>query len=52
MIETIYAYLCLLRGGFVDESIYNEVLDKLFLQNPESGLLLELEFLSGDVEKS
>lgn len=52
MIETIYVYLCLLRGGFIDESIYNEVLDKLFLQNPESELLLELEFLSGEVEKS
>lgn len=52
MIEKIYVYLCLLRAGFIDDSTYDGELDKLFMQNPESELLLELEFLSGDIEKS
>jgi len=52
MIERIYAYLCLLCAGMIGESAYHEALDELFLQNPESELLMELEFLSGDAEKS
>ncbi len=52
MVEKIYAYLCLVRAGFIDDASYNEVLDEFFMQDPDNELLLELEFLSNDIAKS
>lgn len=46
--EKLTALCCLWISGFCEKADYERELDKQFLENPESDLLLELEGLSGD----
>lgn len=39
-------------SGFHLEKNYEETLNQYFLENPDDELLLELEFVSSDLEKS
>ncbi len=45
-------YALLLSSGFELEKEYNNRLDELFLQNPADIILLDLEFMSNDIEQS
>lgn len=46
--EKLAALCCLWLSGLGDKDSYFEELDRLFIENPEDDLLLELEGLSGD----
>lgn len=50
--EELLAYAILYCEGFEVESLYQSKLDELFLENSEDALLLELEFLSGNMKES
>jgi len=50
--EELLVYALLYCEGFEVESLYQSKLDRLFLENPENELLLELEFLSGKMKES
>lgn len=50
--EELLVYAMLYCEGFEVESLYQSKLDELFLENSEDELLLELEFLSGNMKES
>lgn len=50
--EELLAYVLLLCEGFDFWEEYQETLDKLFILNPEDEVLLDLEFMSGDIKGS
>ena len=46
--ETLFVHSLLWRVGFESSEKYNEILDKMFLENPESAFLLDLEECSSN----
>lgn len=48
--EELVSLFCLWISGLGEKDSYFEELDRLFLENPENDLLLELEGLCGDPE--
>jgi hypothetical protein len=52
MIEKLLSCASLLRVGLMSDREYNEILDTLFIKMPENDLLLELEFVSSDMNKT
>lgn len=46
--ERLTALCCLWIAGFCEKADYERELDEMFLKDPESDILLELEGLSGD----
>lgn len=46
--EKLTAMCCLWSAGFCEKADYERGLDEMFLKDPESDILLELEGLSGD----
>ncbi len=52
MWEHLLASILLEKSGFYLENNYEETLNQYFLQNPENDFLLELVYISSDLEKS
>ena len=52
MIEILLSCATLLSAGFMSVKDYNNILDKLFLEMPDDALLLDLEYVSSDVNKT
>ncbi len=52
MVEQLLSYATLLSVGLMSAKEYNKILDELFLEMPENPLLLELEFVSSDINKT
>lgn len=52
MMEELLVCVLLLCEGFNFEEEYKDTLDKLFMLNPEDEVLLDLEFMSGDIKGS
>lgn len=52
MMEELLVCVLLLCEGFNFEEEYQDTLDKLFMLNPEDEVLLDLEFMSGDIKGS
>ena len=46
--ETLFVHFLLWRVGFESSEKYNEILDKMFLENPKSAFLLDLEECSSN----
>lgn len=52
MVDQLLSYATLLSVGLMSAKEYNKVLDELFLDMPEDPLLLDLEFVSSDINKT
>ena len=52
MVEQLLSCATLLSVGLISANEYNNILDKLFLEMPEDPLLLDLEFVSSDINKT
>ena len=50
--EKLFAYALMLNTGFDIEQSYEEYLHQQFLQSPEDDMLLELEYISNDIDKT
>ena len=50
--EKLFAYALMLDTGFDIERNYEEYLHQQFLQSPEDDILLELEYISRDIDKT
>ena len=50
--ERLFAYALFMNAGFCIEQNYEEYLHNQFLDNSEDEILLELEFISKDIEKT
>jgi len=52
VVEKLFVYALLLSVGFESKSDYGEYLDMLFMETPDDDLLLELEWMFSDTQKS
>ena len=52
MLEKIYALVLSLQSEIISLTEYNNLLDSLFLENPESELLIDLEFASNNLSET
>ena len=50
--EELFVYALFMRIGFDVENEYDELLDKLFMNDPENSDYLELEILNGNISES
>ncbi len=52
MIEELLACATLLKAGLMSNKEYESVLDALFMKMPENALLLDLEYVSTNMDKT
>lgn len=52
MVERLLSYATLLSTGLMSKNDYNNILDTLFLATPEDALVLDLEYVSSDINKT
>ncbi len=52
MLEKLLSCSTLLSVGLMSNQEYNDLLDTLFMEMPKSDLLLDLEYVSWDIEKT